>query len=234
MIRGFYTSLSAIIAGLDRQSVVADNIANLSTIGFKGSQTTQASFELELLRSTGGQLGRLAVGTYMTGPMIDRSQGTLVDTGVPTDLAIEGDGLFVVRTSGGIAYTRAGDFVVDASGTLTTQAGHPVLDTAGREVRVAGELQVGPDGSVAGSGQRLALVGWPASGMVRLGGTEFASPGPLPAATGTVRQGALEQSNVDLASALTSLSKSGVSLNARALSIQDGTLDQLLTVGRLR
>lgn len=233
MLRGFYTSVSGIIAGMARTNVVADNLANLNTTGFRASQTGQASFELEVLLASGQTGGPMGMGTYARGPVIDRSQGALEMTGRPTDLAIEGDGLFVVATPEGIAYTRGGDFVIDGAGLLTTQQGHLVLDVGGRPVRMSASSVIGPDGSVDG-GQRLALVAWPADGLSRRGGNLLVIAGPVEPGAGRIRQGSLEASNVNVVSALTSLSKSSMAFSARALAAQDASLDQANALGRVK
>lgn len=240
MIRGLYTALSGMVASMTRQSVVADDVANVNTPGFKQGRTSQADFELALVRSAaaGANLGPLGSGTLGVGLTLDRAQGPLETTGNPTDLAIEGDGLFVVRTVGGTAYTRAGDFVLDGSRTLVTQEGQPVLDTAGRPIVVpaGSEFSVGPDGTVAGTGQRLALVAWPAGGLSRLGQNLYTAAAALPPAGGEIRQGSLERSNVDMAGAMTDLIRfqRSFAMDARALSIQDGTLGDASQLGRIR
>ena len=243
MIRGFYTAVAGLVANTNRQAVVADNIANVSTAGFKESRTSQSDFELELWRSTGGQLGRLATGVMPLGPMLDRTPGPVETTGVPTDLAIDGDGLFVVRSATGVAYTRAGNFVLDSKGTLSTQTGEPVLGTDGRSIVVPGGVStfsVGPDGTVDGTKQRIALVAWPLGGLERRGATLLASPAgaaalPGPAVGATIRQGSIERSNVDLTTAMTELIgyQRSLGLNARALTIQDETLAEAVQLGRL-
>lgn len=243
MIRGFYTAVAGLIANNSRQAVVADNIANVSTTGFKASRTSQSAFQLELARSTGGALGPLATAVVPRGPYVDRSPGPLEVTGVPTDLAIEGEGLFVVAGTTGMAYTRAGNFQLDAAGTLTTAAGEPVLGTDGRPIVVpggGGTFSVGPDGTVAGTKQKIAVVAWPEGGLERRGGSLLGTPAgaaPLGAApAAVVRQASLERSNVDLATAMTELIgyQRSLSLNAKALSIQEETLGDAIQFGRLR
>jgi flagellar basal body rod protein FlgG len=240
MIRGFYTSLSGIIASMTRQNIVADNIANVNTPGFKGSRSTQADFGLTLASSLGGTLGQLGTASLAVGMTLDRLQGPIEMTTMPTDLAIEGDGLFVIRTaSGGLAYTRAGAFVVDTTQTLITQLGEPVLDTAGRPIVVpagATGLTVDPIGNVAGTGQRIALVAVPAAGMSRRGNNTYAIAGSTTPATGQIRQGSLERSNVDLATSMTELIsiQRAFALSSRALSIQEQTIGDANDVGRVR
>jgi len=101
MIRGFYTALSGVVSSMTRQAVVADNIANSNTVGFKQSRTSQDDFELQIMNSLGPRLGELGTGAIPTGLKVDTSQGPLEATGKPTDLAISGDGNLVDY------YTRA-------------------------------------------------------------------------------------------------------------------------------
>jgi flagellar hook-basal body protein len=143
MIRGFYTALSGVVAAMTRQAVVADNIANANTVGFKQSRTLQTDYELSIMNAARPRDRAAGNGTVPTGLKLDISQGPLEVTGVQTDLAVEGDGLFVVRTGGGIAYTRAGDFLTDANGMLVTQQGYPVLDTAGHTIQPGSQVHGG-------------------------------------------------------------------------------------------
>jgi flagellar basal body rod protein FlgG len=236
MIRGFYTALSGVLSAMSRQAVVADNIANVSTVGFKQSRTTQSDFETSIMNTLGPELGLLGTGTVATGLKLDTSQGGLEATGVPTDLAISGDGLFVVRTGTGVAYTRAGDFVRDVNGTLATPQGYPVLDTAGRTITLPAQFTIGPDGTVVGTGQRVALMGWPPGGVSRLGENLYSAPGQLAPATGTITQGALEHSNTDMSLAMSDLMslERTFQMSSRALSLQDQTLADAAVMGRLR
>lgn len=245
MIRGAYTSISGIIAAQRRMDILGDNIANVNTPGFKQSLSTQASVELGVGALTEGSylpLGNLGLGTYAAGLTIDQLQGPILTSGVPTDLAISGDGLFVVGTPTGLAYTRAGDFVLDANNTLTTQAGEPILDVTGRPIVVPGgasTFAVGEDGTVASTGQRIALVSVPQDGLTRLGGNLYAITGtvtPVAAGAGSIRQGALEGSNVDLGQSMSEMiaTQRSYQLSARAYSLQDGTLQETIALGRMR
>jgi flagellar basal body rod protein FlgG len=236
MIRGFYTALSGMVAAMTRQAVVADNIANVNTVGFKESRTTQDDFELQVMNSVGPELGLLGTGTIPTNMRLDVSQGPLQVTDNQSDMAIEGDGLFVVRTGGGVAYTRAGNFVVDATGTLVTQQGYPVLDTAGHSIQPGQKFTVGPDGTILETGQRIALVAWPPGGVSRLGENLLSAGGQLSPATGQIHQRMIEGSNTDMAIAMTELIsfQRSFQLSSRALSLQDGTIADATQLGRLR
>jgi flagellar basal-body rod protein FlgG len=236
MIRGLYTSISGLVAAMTRQSIVADNLANVNTVGFHQSNSTTADFEVALAQSSGANLGYLGTGTFATGLTLDRSQGPIESTDGPADLAIEGDGLFVVATPGGLAGTRAGNFSIDAAGTLVTANGYPVLDTAGKPIVASGTFTVGPDGTVAGTGQKIALAGWPAGGTTRLGQTLVDLGGTITPAGGTIRQGSLEHSNTDVTTAMTELVslQRQFSLSSRAITIQDETLGDAAQLGRLK
>ncbi len=240
MIRGFYDALSGVISSMTRQQVVADNIANVNTVGFKQSRTSQEEFGLDLVVSTGGELGELGTATIPSGLQIDLNQGPLEQTGVVTDMAIEGDGLFAVLTPGGIAYTRAGDFQLDATGMLVTEQGYPVLDANGRTIQIPADsisnFTVGVDGTIAQTGQRIALLAWPAGGVSRLGENLYGAGGPMLPATGKIHQQMLEHSNTDMSTAMTELInfQRSFQLASRALSLQDGTLSDAISLGRLK
>ncbi len=237
MIRGFYTALSG------------DHLVD-DPPGGRGRQHRQHQHRrLQAipdrpgrLRAPAHELARprdrrsLAPAPSRPGLKLDTSQGPLQVTGGEADLAVQGDGLFVVRTGGGVAYTRAGDFTVDVTGTLVTQQGYPVLDTAGHTIQPGHPFTVAADGTIVQTGQRIALMGWPPGGVTRLGENLYSAGGQLAPATGTIRQGALEASNTDMAMAMTDLVslQRNFQMSSRALSLQDGTLADATQLGRLR
>ncbi len=236
MIRGFYTALSGVISSMTRQAVVADNIANVNTTGFKQSRTAQDDFELQIMNSLGPELGLLGTGAIPSGLKLDINQGPLQETGNQSDLAIEGDGLFVVRTGGGTAYTRAGNFVTDVAGTLVTQRGYPVLDTAGHTIQPGLTFTVASDGTIVETGQRIAMVAWPPGGVTRLGENLYGAGGQLTPAAGQIHQRMLERSNTDLALAMSDMIslQRNFQMSSRALSLQDETIGDATQLGRLR
>jgi len=245
MIRGIYTSISGVIAAQRRMDVLGNNIANVNTTGFKEALATQSALGMGVGTTAGEgflSLGTLGVGTYASGLTDNLLQGPILASGIPTDLAVSGDGLFVIGTPTGPGYTRAGDFVLDAAGTLTTQQGQPVLDVTGKPIVVpggTGAFSVGPDGTVQGTGQRIALVAIPATGLTRIGDNLFSIAGavtPVAAGAGIIAQGATEGSNVDLATSMTEMisTQRSYQLSARAFSLQDGTLDTTIALGRVK
>ena len=136
--------------------------------------------------------------TYLT-------QGAVTMTGGTLDLAIEGDGFFLIETPQGERLTRAGHFSTDASGEMVTPDGFRLLDLGGAPVFIpadAGPISIARDGTVSAGGQPLAQIGLvqpedPAT-LTRASGTLHAASGPvLPVEGGVVLQGFLEESNVN-------------------------------------
>ncbi|GGH32825.1 flagellar hook-basal body protein [Paenibacillus segetis] len=156
-------SMSGIQQRLD---MISDNMANLDTVGYKRKE---ASFEDTLTRvkeqSSEFKLpGRatpsgfnLGFGAQATTATLNFSQGSIVDTGNLTDLAIEGNGLFAVQAEGGVqAYTRAGDFQLQPNpedpetAYLVTNRGHYLLNVEGDRIEVpsGSKLQIDRDGNI--------------------------------------------------------------------------------------
>src|ERR671930_287779 len=127
----FSASLSGLNANQQKLSVIGNNLANINTIAFKSSTV---SFDDLVSQSVGGgsqnpmQIG-LGVTTGSISPNF--SQGTIDNTGVPTNVAIQGSGFFVIGNSTNRSYTRAGDFSFDANGMLVTPEGLPVQGYTG-------------------------------------------------------------------------------------------------------
>lgn len=240
MIRGYYTALAGIVDAMNREAIVSDNIANANTAGFKETLATEGQFGFEIAASTGGAQGWIGTGVYTTNPRLDYTQGSLQESGTATDLALEGDGMFAVRTqTGEIGYTRAGNFKVDADMNLVTQQGYRVLDVTGQPIVLPSgttTFSVAPDGTVGETGQRIAVLGYPASGVGRVGANLLSPKGGVTLITPEVRQGFLEMSNTDLGGAMTDLMilQRAVQLSSRALSLQDQTLTDAIGLGRLR
>jgi flagellar hook protein FlgE len=120
------------LSGLDAQSnalsVIANNLANLNTDGYKDQQTSFRDLFYQTVGATGGgnpiQVGS---GSGVETVSSDFTDGSLDNTGVPTDMAITGQGFFVTQQNGVPQYTRAGNFTVSKEGLLTTQDGQTVL-----------------------------------------------------------------------------------------------------------
>jgi len=126
MFTAFSTALSALTADTTAIDVVGNNLANLNTTGFKDSSV---SFEDLMSQSIGASSGSSQVGLGVGAPIITTqfTQGAIDTTGNPLDVAIQGQGFYVVTTPAGASeYTRAGNFQVNAAGNLTTATGELV------------------------------------------------------------------------------------------------------------
>lgn len=147
LFTSMYNGLSGLRASSVDLSVIGDNIANANTIGFKGSRTAFEEAIADSLIGGTGSGGGAGLGVNVQAVQRILTQGSLASTGVATDLALQGDGFFVVKTAEGNQYTRNGQFTVDKDGTLVTLSGDPVqgfpADGAGNISGSMGNLNVG-------------------------------------------------------------------------------------------
>jgi flagellar basal-body rod protein FlgF len=185
---------------VNEMRVVANNIANSSTTGFRAEGVIFSEY-IEVLSNDHDSL------SMATGRARETltTQGVLKQTNDTFDLAIEGDGFFLIQTPDGERLTRAGHFTPNANGDLVTADGHAVLDAGGAPVFVptgAGPVAIGADGVISVSGQLIGQIGLVIpnnpDGLLREGGTRFAAPDGFDIAQdGRVVQGFLEGSNVN-------------------------------------
>lgn len=197
----------------------ANNIANVSTAGFKGERTTYSSVEADAAKASSAAAAARAPRALgvLAGGATDFSAGPLRETGRTLDAAIEGDGFFVVQTERGERYTRAGNFTLDAAGQLVTQSGDLVVGEAGPVTVPPGNVAVGEDGTVSVGGSavgRLRIVRFdkPAAELFKEGASLFAAAeGARPAAAegSRVVQGALEASNVNSVAEMVAMMRNG-------------------------
>ena len=203
---------NAMLVGLSRQvalarelDVVANNVANSTTTGFKARNSRFSEHLMPVARADGfpGPDRRLSY-VIDAGSALDLSTGPIERTGNPLDAAIRGDAFFAVQTAAGERYTRAGSFQLDAAGQLVTADGRPVLGENG-PITVTpqdGPASISPEGTIttpAGERGRLKLVRFSDPGSLRNEGANlFSSPSPAQAAgaEGRIEAGALERSNV--------------------------------------
>ena len=154
--------------GLSRQmtlrrelDVLANNIANADTAGFK-VESLMVEAEARSIPG-GGAGGRSSIQFVLdSGLARDFTQGALKRTDAPFDLAIEGQGFFQVAAPGGARFTRDGRFAISPQGQLINASSHPVLDTSGGEITLdpqKGPPTVGPDGTVSQKGEVIGKVG---------------------------------------------------------------------------
>jgi flagellar basal-body rod protein FlgG len=214
-----------------RQDLLANDLANVNTPGYKPDRSGQSSFGDVLLENTasGAIVGPLSMGTGISSVVTDTQQAALQQTGEPMDIAIEGDGYLEVQTPAGLRYSRGGRLLLDPEGHLSTTAGFPLLDTSGNPITVGKEdgVEIGADGTVSVDGKnvgQLALVGL--TGVAKQGDSVLT--GTPTALTGAVaiRQGMLESSGVDAGRVMVDMMISMRSFEAsqRVLRAIDDTL----------
>ncbi|MET0827376.1 MAG: flagellar hook-basal body complex protein, partial [Acidimicrobiales bacterium] len=149
MLRSLFSGISGLRAHQQMMDVTGNNIANVNTAGYKSSQTVFQDTLSQMVNAAGAPQGlaggtnpaQVGLGVKLASITANFSQGAAQTTGKSSDLMIQGDGFFVVKSGGESLYTRAGSFTFDANGALTTPNGQIVqgwsADTAG-EVNVAG------------------------------------------------------------------------------------------------
>lgn len=133
MSQALFSSITGLKVAQAKLDVIADNIANMGTTGFKGSKVNFENIFVRTLSSGSSNINPMQIGLGATLSEITRnfSGGTPQTTGRATDLNIQGDGFFTVKNvSGGISLTRAGNFSINQAGNLTTPQGLAVLGTA--------------------------------------------------------------------------------------------------------
>lgn len=263
IITGMATSSQGMIDELNSQQILANNIANMTTTGFKADSPVIQDFGQQLVAAyqqpinDGSPLAQTQIGSMTTDQRmgltgLNLQQGSLVTTNQPLDLALAGNGFFAVRTAQGNQLTRDGHFHLSSTGSLVNSAGDAVLSTAGTPITVPhtqvtplppGSLSVRRDGSVWVQGKKLATIAvgqaGPAQGLKEVGGGFYSLPAgtrPQPAPATLVVQGALENSNVDLTATMTamlSMSRS-YDLNQKMVQMQDlATSTAVDQVGRV-
>jgi len=246
MIRGLYAAASGMVAQMAQQDILANNLANVNTSGFRRQQPVVGAFT-DILRLSGEEWGPLVPdgavvpGAGVVEAVTDFSEGLTHETGNPLDLAISGEGFFVVKGSDGVErYTRDGHFTLNAAGELVTLTGEQVQGTGGAITVQAGQrLTVGRDGTVtaAGGGQalgqlRIVTLSAPDT-VVRADGSRFeGTVADADTAKFTVRQGFVEESNVSAITEMTSMMRALrlYEASARAVQYQDKSLDTLISI----
>ncbi len=249
-----WVSKTGLDAQQKSMQVVSNNLANVNTNGFKKDRANFEDLFYQTVRQPGGQSSQdtllptglmLGTGSRVVGTEKIHTQGNIIQTERSLDVAIEGKGFFqILRPDGEVAYTRDGGFQLNQDGQIVTSGGY-LLEPAIAVPEEAEHVTIGTDGTVSakmpGEAQpqelgQLELADFinPA-GLQPVGENLFvetaASGGPLIGvpgenALGTVMQGALESSNVNIAEELVNMieTQRGFETNTRALS----TTDQML------
>ncbi|WP_397537066.1 flagellar hook-basal body protein [Rummeliibacillus pycnus] len=271
MFRGFYTVASGMITEQRRTELLSNNIANANTPGYKADQSTIRSFPDMLMSritksgfpdvqngfegSSAKQIGTLGTGVYMQETLPDYSQGQITATELPTDIALVDGNLPIDKgtgkpgaifyrlqnPTGGEAYTRNGNFTLDAAGNLVNAQGFYVLSDQGKKITLqSDDFQLTEDGAIIENGKQVARLGvsysaQPDTLAKRDTGLYYTSDGKdLPSAYNvnnvsfSMKQGYIERSNVDAARTMTDMMTAyrAFEANQKILQAYDRSMDK--------
>ncbi len=237
MDTGFYAACTALMSQTQSLDVLANNLSNTSTTGYRAQH---AIFRSVLARMGGYPMSNLNKATndygVLGGSRVDLAQGGLERTGNDFDLAIEGSGFFVVQNDKGRLYTRNGNFHV-SNGQLVAEDGSAVMGNNGVVPVPSGQFSVSADGTVSVNGAvagKLKIVDFkPGTALESVGKTNYSAPkdSEIPATDAAVRQGVVESSNVNaVANAVDLISvQRYAEMMERALSLFDTQINKIAT-----
>ena len=231
MIRGIERLAKDMTVRMLRQDAVASNLANATTSGYK----TQRTFGSVLEDAVGGagQTERAGAADLYT----DFSQGPIDRTERQLDVALEGEGFFVVDTPVGLRFTRCGNFTLSDDGTLVTQAGHPVLGGSGPITVTGDSVVITAEGAIYANNEEigsLRVVTFDNLQSLANEGNMFASlveeGRPCDMKSTQVIQGALERSNVSPIDEMVEMIavQRGFEAGQKAITLQDESAKQLI------
>jgi len=245
MLKGLYTAAMGMNVQSKRLDVISNDLANAGTTGYKKDKVSVSTFKEEYVKRLDdsqnfipneARIGKITYGAKVDEVFTDFTQGSIRATSNDTDVAIQGDGFFVVETPNGPAYTRDGSFLVDGEGNLVTSEGYQVMGEDG-------PISFGED--YFSSGAKIVIQN---NGMLYLGGEYidtldiaafedskaltklddnlYTSNGNRTEFTGSVIQNYLEVSNVNTVDAMVDMITVARAYETNQKMIQ--TLDSVL------
>lgn len=236
MLEGLFSAAAGMAAQQEQLNAIGNDLANASTSGYKAQRVAFS----DLLYSTVDVAGSdSSDGAGAKAQVIGRSegQGSIHETGDPLDLAIEGPGYFQVTRNGQPALTRDGSLALDASGTIVDSEGNPLSPPIKLPEGVqAHDLSIASDGTVTAGKRTLGqikLVTVPSPEHLLSDGsgalTPTAASGPVqPAGSAKIHQGAIEQSNVDMAKEMATMVTTQRAFQMSSTAIQ--TESQMMSI----
>jgi flagellar basal-body rod protein FlgF len=270
LVRGLYTSASGALVAQSVVDNVANNLANVNTTGFKQTLMqieSSKTFDIYRIQTDPGQVsgnplpgvpvaqyvGVLGTGSQIYDTPTSYDEGALQTTGNPLDVAIAGNqnAFFSIQTPNGVRYTRDGQFVVNAQGTLVTQDGNAVLSSTGQPINIP-LVQATGGNAVPGAPVTISSAGTISQNGVTLGQlqlTQFTSllnlrpegsnyyaisgnAGPGPAAPSTIiEQGFLEKSNANVIRSMVDLitAERWFDANEKSIKTQDDAVQSAIS-----
>jgi flagellar basal-body rod protein FlgF len=231
-----YTALGRQSGLMREMQLVANNIANLSTTGFRREGMVFAEHVKALDEEPSLSMA------HGTGRIVDLSQAGLTMTGANFDFAIQGDGFFLIETPEGNRLTRSGSFTPNAAGELVNMDGQRLLDAGGAPVFIppdAGPVGLAEDGTLSAGGVPIAQIGlWQPTDPLALkhqAGTLFDGGEVEPVEGSRIYQGFLEDSNVNPVSEIARMIEvqRAYELGQKFLDAEDGRMRGVIeTLGR--
>jgi len=235
MDSGYYAVCAGLAAQTQALDVVAHNLSNLTTTGYRGEQTTFRSLVTGATAASPTLNAVINNFGLLNGSRLDLRSGSLAPTGNPLDVAVAGNGFLAVQSPQGVLYTRDGSFHVTSAGQLVTSEGNAVLGEQGAVILPSGNVTISSDGTISVDGNlvdKLQLAEFaPGTNLTALGNATYAAPAgaALPEADSQVRQGMLEGSNVSATEGVVQLimAQRNTEMLGRALGAIDGQLNQI-------
>jgi flagellar basal body rod protein FlgG len=245
MVKGIYHAAAGMLARQRHLEVTANNLANAATTGFKHESVCfKSALDSTLIASRPTTAGEKFVEPESSTRMLN--PGAMNATNNPLDVAIVGEGFFVVETANGLAYTRDGRLKLNPNGELVTISGERLCTVGGTSAVPDGDLRIGPDGSLLiraadGSDQildRLQIVTFDdPRKLVHAGaGLYITDQEPIELPGVGLQVGYLEESTVNVISEMTKMIEISqlYDASARAIQTQDSTLGRAVNdVGKL-
>lgn len=262
MMRALNTSATGMIAQQYNLDVIANNLANVNTTGFKQQRAEFQDLMYQTFRASGAQTGanttqpvsmQIGLGTQFSSTGVNFTQGAMQETGNPLDMAIAGDGFFrLLKPDGTIAYTRDGTFKRDSTGLLVNSDGYP-LEPAVTIPAGATSITVGGNGAISAilpgnsqaqqipPGLTITTFANPA-GLQRVGQNLFVAGGssgdpvdvtPGENGSGSIKQYALEGSNVQVVDEMVRMITAQRAYEINSKAIQTSD-DMLSTLNQLK
>lgn len=272
MFKGFYTASTGMMAQQRRTEMLSNNVANANTAGYKAEQSTIRSFPNMLMSSvqknsgsaavsngfnavTSQKIGDLSTGVYVSETLPNFKQGSIIESGVNTDIALldgdlpmnedtgkQGSIFFKLQAeNGGQAYTRNGNFTLDGEGYLTTASGNYVLDENDNRLQFTNEdFNIAQDGTIKVDNQEVGRLGVAFSNepdalvkqdnglFYTQDGTELENAYTADNVSFTMEQGFTESSNVDASQAMTEMMSAYriFEANQKILTAYDRSMDK--------
>lgn len=211
MFKGFYNLTSGMLSQTRRLDVISNNMANVSTVGYKSDKYTDSTFDEYIISRIGNMdkdhRDEIGNGSYILAPSVlytNYEQGAMEATGLPLDFAIAGDGFFAVQGGDGVAYSRNGSFSLDDEGYLTLPDEGRVLGMNGQPIYLGTDkLSVDSSGNIfTEEGNFLASLGVftfaDNNQLARNDRGLFVGGGATPSAGSRINWKTVERSNIDL------------------------------------